>query len=931
MHRNRLEGLTMRPEYLRMSAFGPYAGVTEIEMDRLGDKGLYLITGSTGAGKTTIFDAICFALYGEASGTNRDAGMLRSKYAQDGVPTEVELVFSHAGKKYTVKRNPEYLRKSKRGGDLTKQNADAQITMPDGSVITKTGNVTKAVEEILGINKEQFSKIVMIAQGDFLKLLFADTKSRMEIFRELFKTENYMNLQKKLDAEQKVVYGQAEDAKKSIAQYISGIRVDKDDVLSADVEKALAGSLTVGEVTDLLDKLTDSDMALKDELEKELATINSRLENVNANIGAAEALAKAGEALEKAQNALAVEEPKTEGVKEQFEGAKEALKEKSGFEKRSAAIETVLKDYDAADRLSEEIQNAERKNKSDNESLLKLEKIQAEKTARKDQLKTEQNLIKDSGEELAKLNAKLEKIKSDAEAANDLSKALSEYSEEKEKLIKAQEAYRYKDAEFVRLNDLYESMEQAFLDGQAGILASKLTDGARCPVCGSTSHPEPAHLHDSVPTEKELEEAKSAADSARTDREKCATEAGALKKGLEEKEAQLKKQAEKVTGEEDPDKAAGVLPGVRDELAAAQKEVEEALKEAQNKIKRRSELETLIPQLEKEMAEDAAGIEEIKKNIAADASVLKEKAANLENIKSSLPYQSKKEAETAKKQLDDEALRIQKAYDNADKALKEQNEIVLKLKAEIESNKKTIRDGRSADIEEERTKQAKLNLAQKDCINRNKTVSARIEANENIRSNIAVQSASAQVIEKKLQWMRALSDTANGRLNGKDKVMLETYIQMTYFDRIIQRANLRLMMMSSGQYELIRMKEAANAKSQSGLDLGVIDHYNGSQRNVKSLSGGESFMASLSLALGLSDEIQSNAGGIQIDTMFVDEGFGSLDPETLDQAYRALAGLTEGNRLVGIISHVDGLKERIDKQIVINKDRSGGSTVSINA
>ena len=179
--------------------------------------------------------------------------------------------------------------------------------------------------------------------------------------------------------------------------------------------------------------------------------------------------------------------------------------------------------------------------------------------------------------------------------------------------------------------------------------------------------------------------------------------------------------------------------------------------------------------------------------------------------------------------------------------------------------------------------------------------------------------------EKRYGYVSSLADTANGKLSGKEKIMLETYIQTTYFDRIIARANLRFMKMSDAQYELKRLEEASNNRSQSGLDLGVIDHYNGSQRSVKTLSGGESFMAALSLALGLSDEIQSSAGGIQIDTMFVDEGFGTLDSDSLELAYNALAGLTEGNRLVGIISHVSELKDKIDKQIVVTKEKSGGS------
>ncbi|MBR3103888.1 MAG: SMC family ATPase, partial [Lachnospiraceae bacterium] len=272
---------------------------------------------------------------------------------------------------------------------------------------------------------------------------------------------------------------------------------------------------------------------------------------------------------------------------------------------------------------------------------------------------------------------------------------------------------------------------------------------------------------------------------------------------------------------------------------------------------------------------------------------------------------------------------LQDAYDKTDKALHEQKEVVQKLKTAIEENEKSIKNANITDIGDVIDKQKDLKQKQEEYDLRSRTVTARLENNENTRTNIISQSDRIVKVEKQLQWIKALADTANGKLTGKDKVMLETYIQTTYFDRIINRANLRLLTMSGQQYELVRLKQAENSRSQSGLDLGVIDHYNGSERSVKTLSGGESFMASLSLALGLSDEVQSSAGGIQIDTMFVDEGFGSLDPEALDMAYKALAGLTEGNRLVGIISHVADLKERIDKQVVVTKEKSGGSKIKI--
>ena len=254
---------------------------------------------------------------------------------------------------------------------------------------------------------------------------------------------------------------------------------------------------------------------------------------------------------------------------------------------------------------------------------------------------------------------------------------------------------------------------------------------------------------------------------------------------------------------------------------------------------------------------------------------------------------------------------------------------ITELETQIKENEKTLEDAQEIDLQKELEKQKELQDEQRECIDQGKVISGRLSTNERTRTEISRKSSELTTIEEKLRWVKALSDTANGKLNGKDKVMLETYIQTTYFDRIISRANLRLITMSDGQYELTRLKEAGNVRSQSGLDLGVLDHYNGTQRSVKTLSGGESFMASLSLALGLSDEVQSSAGGIQIDTMFVDEGFGTLDSESLDTAYKALAGLTEGNRLVGIISHVGELKERIDKQIVVTKDIKDGSSVKI--
>ena len=333
----------MRPLVLKMSAFGPYAGYTEIRMDELGDKGLYLITGDTGAGKTTLFDAICFALYGEASGPERDPSMLRSKYADPETPTEAELTFLHNGSEYTVRRNPEYMRPAKRGDKMTKQLADAELRMPDGRIITRLKEVTAAIEELLGIDKDQFTQTTMLAQGDFMKLLMADTRSRMEVFRELFKTGYYQTLACRLDDKRKDIYGKTEDGRKSIRQYISGIRTSGNDEYGSEVEKAKKDELTVTAVIELLDRITERDIAVRDRLDRELRDIGLELERVNNRLGASEALKNAMESLDKATAALSEEEPKLAPLKREMDEAGEALSEKAALERQSALIESELK------------------------------------------------------------------------------------------------------------------------------------------------------------------------------------------------------------------------------------------------------------------------------------------------------------------------------------------------------------------------------------------------------------------------------------------------------------------------------------------------------------------------------------------------------------------------------------------------------------
>lgn len=919
----------MRPLILKMSAFGPYAGETVIPMEELGTQGLYLITGDTGAGKTTIFDAICFALFGEASGPNREANMFRSKYADPETATEVELTFSHNGKEYRVKRNPEYYRPAKNREGLKKQAANAELYLPSGQIISKVKDVTNAIEQLLGINADQFSQISMLAQGDFLKLLLADTKTRMEIFREIFQTGYYQKLQFELEAKRKEIYILAEDGKKSVNQYVSGIKVSEDDVLNIEVNKAKEGQMTTEDIIVLLEKLIGQDTKNKEKFETDLASVSAELEGINASIGVAEALEKTKVQLEDSKQKLLEAAPKEQELKEAAAQAKSALKNKDVLTSQAADIKAALPDYDKVDELRKSIKKDEGEQAKAQELLNKSasNKEQGEKELA--QLKKEQDSFEDVGAKLERISNEIKKVEEREELIANLEKDYNTYK----KLVvirdKNVKEYAALDTKFKELQHKYETMDQAFRDGQAGLLASSLKDGDMCPVCGSTSHPHKAECTGDIPSEEDLKNAKEKAEAARKDAYDSSAAIGSESAIIKEKEENLIKRGKELLGLENGDDLEHAFDDVYEVIAAQNKTLKGQWNEEKRKSIRKQEVEQRIPELDELIKKLTDEIASYKEQISVAKSREESNSKQLNDLLKKLLFASKTEAVSKYNELIAESDRLQKAYDIAEEAAKNKAQEIVGLKSQIESMTKTMENAKVINLEEERAKKAQVLEKQSSLINDSQSVVSRIENNEGIRSNILKESKKIGDIEKRLQWVAALADTANGKLRGKDKIMLETYIQTTYFERIIRRANLRLMTMSSGQYELKRQDEASNGRSQSGLELGVIDHYNGTERSVKTLSGGESFIASLSLALGLSDEVQSSAGGIQIDTMFVDEGFGTLDPETLDMAYSALSSLTEGNKLVGIISHVAYLKEKIDRQIIVTKEKSGGSFAKV--
>ena len=919
----------MRPITLTMSAFGPYAAKTVIELDKLGTNGLYLITGDTGAGKTTIFDAITYALYGEASGNTRDVNMFRSKYAEPSTPTEVELTFEYAQKIYTVKRNPEYDRPKARGEGYTTEKANAELHYPDGRVVTKLKEVNKAIVDIMGIDRSQFTQIAMIAQGDFLKLLLASTEDRKKIFQKIFRTQCYYQLQERLKQQTGDLakdYGKIGD---SIRQYINGIACHPDDVLMLEVDKAKKGELKNTEAVQLVEKLIDQDAAAQQKVLERIGELDKQKEAIAAQLAVAENRKTTEEKQEKAKENHALETQRLKRLETEKNEAAAHQPEVQKAVEAIAKLKAQLSEYAEMQKkqtertgLQKDLKEVAQKIKTEAETEKKLARSVAE-------FKAEQASLQNAGAVQAAQKAEKDRLAEQQKDLEALKKEYAAYQKLEAQLKKAQADYAQKSEDSGRKRAEYEHKNKLYLDAQAGILAETLTEGVPCPVCGSLEHPHPAQKPENAPTKQELEICKAKAEEAEKATQEASNKASTCIGQVDTGRETLQAHGQKWLGTDAIEEMEHLCCEKQQQTAAALQKAEQQLKEIEKQLGRKDALDQLIPQKEEELEQCKNRRGSYETQQAGDGAKLQAAEKRLKELAEKLLYPSEAEANQALQQLCKQKEAWENAIKETQKAHDECEKNIAALKGTFDGYQKTLQGMEKVDVQAVLAAQAEADQQKAVWEAQKGEIGDRLAVNGPILENLRPQISKMEETEKRLQCVQALSDTANGRLSGKEKIMLETYIQMTFFDRIIRRANVRLMVMSGGQYELKRRVNAENNRSQAGLELDVIDHYNGSERSVKTLSGGESFKASLALALGLSDEIQSSAGGIRLDTMFVDEGFGSLDEESLEQAVNALVGLTQGNRLVGIISHVSELKNRIDKQIVVTKEKSGGSKAEI--
>lgn len=926
----------MRPLKLILSAFGAYAEETTIDMECLGQSGLYLITGDTGAGKTTIFDAITFALYGDASGEDREPSMLRSMYADARTPTRVVLTFSHAGDIYKIQRNPLYMRPKDRGEGQTQEKAAAELTLPDGTVITRIKDVDEKVREILCVDREQFLQIVMLAQGDFRRVLMADTRERQKIFRELFKTRPYQALQEHVRKRLKDVEGKYQTVKNSVAQYIGEFCYDGNNPLAAPLSRAQEGEAPLAEATGVMEKLVEQDGELLRELEESLSQLEQRLERVNAQIVKAEEYKLHEEELQAARQRESKQLRLLKHSREEWERQKETEGRRKEVRAKIAKLAQEQVEYDKLEHLGAEAGQQEEHIKSVRELGQRLEEEIAEKAAELTGYREELAGLRITGEELERLLRQREKEQKRTESLLKLRKDLQEYRLLNSDLARKQEGYQRLQDEAERSQRDYLQMNRRYLDAQAGILAVSLQEGQPCPVCGSLSHPHLAVVQGEAPSEEALEaqrvQAEEAADRAQAEHVDAVRMLGAIS----EQGMQISKHLEEMqlsAGQSiDIDMVGNIEKKIQEELSC----LEDNLKETDGKISRQNErkrylleLEKKLPVLESELRDKREELTGLRAEEASAQARGKELQKQLDSLRERLPFASRKEAVFHKEELEEELQALEESLQTAQEAYGSCKEELAGIQGQIHSLQGRLEDVPEINLEGDKKLRKELQSRREELLERQKDIFARYDRNQGLLTNIRERIEEQSELEAEFQWMNTLSQTVNGTLSKKQKLMLETYVQTTYFERVIRRANLRFLVMSDGQYELKRTQEHSDMRGQTGLELSIIDHYNGSERSVKTLSGGESFLASLSLALGLSDEIQSIAGGVRLETMFVDEGFGSLDADSLQQAYKALVSLMDGHRLVGIISHVGMLKDKIDRQIVVEKKKSGGSRLKV--
>lgn len=922
----------MKPINLIISAFGSYSKEVELPFSKLGSGGLYLVTGDTGAGKTTIFDAITFALYGSASGENREPLMLRSKYSAPNTKTFVDLTFSYQNRVYRVVRNPEYQRPKNRGEGTTTEKANAQLYLPDNQVLEGATQVSDKIIDIIGLDRNQFTQICMIAQGEFLKMLFASTEERAAIFRKIFNTKPILKLQEKLKEEVSLKNKEFELLKQSTNQFVSQIQIEKENK-EFEMLTELAqndNSYKLVSILEILERLIETDQKKSKQLEKETKNFAKKISETDLLLGKFEQAQNALIESQKCSKELEITKSNLTKSEEQLQNLKSQEQDITKTEKEIILLHQSLSKFEILDekrttfeklsttkKISQSSVNSLKKLKQNLEEKVKSAKLNLEKLSNIESRYTQNE------KQIFETSLNYENLKQ-------LLTLIKSYNKENIILNKAQNDFLAANSKYNELLKEFEEKEKSFYHSQAGLLASTLKGGESCPVCGSKEHPKKAQLAEESVTQEQLKQVKEKTDSAQKLMQENSQIAAKNKGTVEKINKDLiikNKQIFNTSTLISEDELSLKIETIQCELNQLNLLKEKLLKN----IKGKEELNATLPKLETEFEEVIQNFNSENNNLIK---LLEQEKLLKEQIKETQKELGFESLQAAQKVISIKEKKVIQFKTNKDKLTKESDELKQKICAITARIKAYTEQGKNFNNEEfVKLKNEKENYKKNNQLAQTKLTNlvSKFQSNSKIKTELVKKGKLFDEFTKNYSWLKNLSDTANGTLQGKQKVLFETFVQMRYFDEIIAKANLRFQKMTESQYELKRATQITDLRKQSGLELEVIDHYNGTTRSIKSLSGGESFKASLCLALGLSDVIQSNSGGVRLDTMFIDEGFGSLDDNSLSAAIRILNELSGENRLVGIISHVGNLQEKIDKKIIVTKTAQGGSTATIQS
>jgi len=1028
----------MRAIKLSLAAFGPYLEKQVIDFEELGDESIFLITGPTGAGKTTVFDAICYALYGRASGSDREQDSLRSHFAHTGDKTEVTFQFALNNREYLVIRTPKQQRKKEKGEGYTDEPAKAALYQKINDEMrlqtSRIKEVDEMIESLLGFDYEQFRKMVLIPQGEFRKLISENSKEREAILQKIFHTHFYEKMTEELHTESKTLKDEITQSEMRIHQEISKIdwkyhEIDDEDLLS-DLVRKIAEEIKKTEklVKQEKEKQKEKHQAVQraqtnlnngkivEEKFAEKEKLLNNKENLKASSGRIEEQKRRFQRAKEADRLMPLETQSQARKKEWEDLQRQHREQKEKTENIQARFKTIEENYQQVKNQEPEREHLKETIKAENAILeqvnsyltLKKESSDVAEKAKKEnmQLKTTEETLKDKNNKLEAIEKELEQEQALIREYYDTKESMKQKKEEKEKLEALQKenqylaklreqyqsahvVYKQKETKLERLRRDFEIEEQKQKENAAAYMAHHLAQGGACPVCGSTHHPNKAGTPQATVDYKETENLKIQMEQAEKDFDvqknklleqtskgqsqkqivdRLYKEIKAILPDLEEatfrrvnnewKEAiskyesewnkQKKKleelkalRAEKDKEKREHEKVKQTFDQLTDNLTETRNEaikLETRLEEmAKNLPETTSDFRTFEDQLRKKEQQHETMIkrfESIQKDYQTTYDSLQKEKTILEQTnefeaKTKENYEHQHQEFTSA--IQSSSFETVEAYMQAKLSANEQAEIEDEIK-QFEENVKQI-DLRLKDLQKQLEDKERPNLEKLEEIAQIKqselqaandyiyTLHTKITNNEQVQTQVHAEWEKQKETEKQYYMIGELAELANG--NNQLKLSFERYVLASFLDEILIQANLRLDRMTDHRYQLIRSGQVAKRGAQSGLDLEVLDHYTGTQRSVKTLSGGEGFKASLSLALGMADVVQTHAGGVQMDTLFIDEGFGTLDEISLQQAIDCLKDLQDSNRLLGIISHVPALKQEIHAKLQVSPSQNG--------